>query len=80
MPIYDYECNDCGEISELLLLNSEEGTLKCTQCGGTDMRRVFSSSYSIRIGVPATRTTCCGRDEQCETPACSTGRSCRKDG
>jgi len=81
MPIYEYRCNQCGEISEILVSMGSEGEmLICEHCGSTDLTKILSvSSYTLPEGTRVPGTTCCGREERCDAPPCSTGASCRND-
>ncbi|MFC1924522.1 zinc ribbon domain-containing protein [Chloroflexota bacterium] len=76
MPIYEFKCRDCSEVSEILCLSSEGHTFVCPECGSSNMERLISSSYLVKASPRASGKTCCGREERCETPACSTGESC----
>lgn len=78
MPIFDYRCKECGEISEILL-RSEDAEVRCPSCGSGDMERLVSASRTIKMGASSTDTTCCGKTERCEQPPCSTGGGCRRD-
>ena len=78
MPIYDYECQECGQVSEVFLRGPDSDDIKCPHCGSENLKRLISASYMIRTGVPAPDNTCCGRTERCETPPCSTGDVCRR--
>ena len=43
MPIYEYRCNDCGKISEFLLIKTAETfTPRCKRCQSKRMTRVLS--------------------------------------
>jgi len=42
MPIYEYQCNDCHERSEMIQSFSEAPLTHCTKCGGT-LRKLISS-------------------------------------
>jgi putative FmdB family regulatory protein len=43
MPIYEFRCQDCGRISDFLILNLQEPfTPVCQRCGGAAMERVLS--------------------------------------
>jgi putative FmdB family regulatory protein len=43
MPIYEYRCNDCGKISEFLLIKTDEMFIpQCKECGSKKMTRVLS--------------------------------------
>ena len=42
MPIYEYECKDCGKESEMLVRSSEEGVV-CPSCGSSSLKKMFST-------------------------------------
>ena len=47
MPIYEYECENCGRRFELRQRVGEDGTnLSCPDCSAIGPRRVFSSFFS----------------------------------
>ena len=49
MPIYEYRCNDCGKISEFLLIKTDEAfMLQCKRCKSKKMSRVLSRVRVIR--------------------------------
>jgi len=54
MPIHEYKCADCGEISEFIVgigRNSDE--LVCRGCGGVRLECLISSSaHSIKFQLP----------------------------
>ncbi|HUU63567.1 MAG TPA: zinc ribbon domain-containing protein [Dehalococcoidia bacterium] len=77
MPIYDYSCRECGRVSEMLVRTSE-GEVRCPHCGGADMEQLVSASYRIKMNKAEPGTTCCGKEERCETPPCSSGEVCRR--
>jgi len=80
MPIYEYRCNHCGTISEFLVgVGSNEQTLRCKQCGSPQLEKMISAPHSLKRGGRTSGHTCCGREERCSTPPCSTGGSCRRD-
>ncbi|HJU27797.1 MAG TPA: zinc ribbon domain-containing protein [Candidatus Binataceae bacterium] len=44
MPIFEYECPDCGEMESRVLLGSERAEDRpCAHCGSSRIRRVMSS-------------------------------------
>jgi len=49
MPIYEYRCDDCGKISEFILIKTEETfTPQCKKCKSKKMSRVLSKVRVIR--------------------------------
>jgi len=80
MPIYEYRCNSCGAVSEFLVGVSSKGeTLNCKECGSSQLEKILSVSHSLMSEKRSPGHTCCGREERCSTPPCSTGGTCRRD-
>ena len=49
MPIYEYRCEDCGRISEFLLIKTDEIFVpQCKRCRSKKMSRVLSRVRAIR--------------------------------
>ena len=44
MPIYEYECRDCGNEHEIIQKMSEGALRKCPSCGALKLRRKISRS------------------------------------
>lgn len=42
MPLYEYECCDCGKEFEVLVLDSDE-TIKCVSCDSENIGKQFST-------------------------------------
>ncbi len=61
-----------------MLVRTSEGEIRCPYCGGADMVKLVSASYSIKMDKAEPGATCCGREERCETPPCSSGDVCRR--
>jgi len=79
MPIYDYRCQDCGKISEILSHEASDAkSIACPLCGSERMERLLSAPYLLQTETRAPGRTCCGKSERCETPPCSTGEQCRR--
>ena len=77
MPIYEYECADCGKISEILVRGELNNDIKCPKCRGSNLKKLITASYAIRMnGMSNTSSTCCGRDERCDSPPCGSGGGC----
>lgn len=77
MPIYDFRCHECGKVSEILLRDVAQAA-HCPSCGSINMERLLSASYIIKTDTAAPGATCCGREERCQTPSCSTGGACHR--
>ena len=79
MPVYEFKCKECGETSEFRVSGySDDQTLACSSCGSHELERLISAPSLVRSGVRAAGTTCCGREERCDSPPCSTGEGCRR--
>jgi len=79
MPVYDFRCNSCGEISEFRVPGySTSNTVVCSSCGSPSMERLISAPSILKSTQNAPGTTCCGREERCETSPCSMGEACRR--
>jgi len=49
MPIYEYRCENCGKISEFLLIKTDDhAAIQCKRCQGKKMSRVLSKVRVIR--------------------------------
>lgn len=79
MPVYEYLCLDCGERLESPGSTDDAGReLKCLKCGSARLKRLFSAPNIVRATPQRHDTTCCGREERCERPPCSSGESCHR--
>jgi len=77
MPIYEYTCRDCDATFEVLVQGGD--TVACPHCGSASLNKLLSAPVMLsgRTARP-TGHTCCGREERCDTPPCSTGSECRR--
>jgi len=58
MPIYEYECLDCGERFELLQRMGEgSANLTCPQCGESRVTKQFSTFASASSGSSASMSS-----------------------
>lgn len=76
MPIYDYKCVSCGNVSEFLLNTVDSSPAACPQCGGKGLDRLMSASYMIKMGAPSSCGTCCEPSTSCQTGGCGQGGPC----
>lgn len=49
VPTYDYQCRNCGHITEVIHSMLEDGPSACERCGG-ELRRVFHPTGIIFKG------------------------------
>ncbi|MBW2060747.1 MAG: zinc ribbon domain-containing protein [Deltaproteobacteria bacterium] len=79
MPIYEYRCKACGNVTEFLVSPDEEIAVFCSHCDSHDMEKIMSvASFLGDTTERIPGQTCCGREERCDSPPCSTGGSCRR--
>lgn len=76
MPIYDYRCTGCNRVIELLVRNPDQEPSACPECG-QGLRKMPSAGHTHRASSTPGHT-CCGREERCDKPPCSSGESCRR--
>jgi putative FmdB family regulatory protein len=74
MPIYEFRCEDCGHIFEILSVSGgDEGTPRCPQCGGEVLERVLSRvAYTIGGGSKGAQGGPHVQSRSCSDGSCST--------
>ena len=77
MPIYEYKCEKCEHVFEMLVGSSEnQSKIHCEKCGSSKLKKLISAPYvSVKEGSGTiTRcgkdNTCCGSSTPCDTPSC----------
>jgi putative FmdB family regulatory protein len=79
MPIYEYRCATCGGRVEVLV-RSHTATPSCPRCGSPLRDKLFSTPYVLSSqSHHQPGRTCCGQEERCDAPPCSSGGTCRRD-
>ncbi|MCF8095561.1 MAG: zinc ribbon domain-containing protein [Desulfobacteraceae bacterium] len=48
MPIYEYECSDCGRVHEILQKMSEKPLSKCPDCSGSLHKRISQCTFHLK--------------------------------
>ncbi|MBW1754399.1 MAG: zinc ribbon domain-containing protein [Deltaproteobacteria bacterium] len=48
MPIYEYECMQCGKIGEVLQKFSDKTLKKCSHCSGKLQKLISHSSFHLK--------------------------------
>ncbi len=80
MPIYEYRCSQCGEVSEIFHKKVQpDENVVCLHCGSKKLEKLVSAPARVIMGTSGGGTTCCGREERCETPPCSTDGLCKRN-
>lgn len=68
MPIYEYECNECGKQCELIQKISDEPLNACPECGGKMHKLISHTSFILKgTGWYATDYASPGRKKALET-------------
>ncbi|MDD3731386.1 MAG: zinc ribbon domain-containing protein [candidate division Zixibacteria bacterium] len=68
MPMYEYQCTDCGHKFDELVKNASE-VIPCPKCGSERTFKLISMFSAAGTSSPA------GRGGSCNTSNCST-KSC----
>jgi putative FmdB family regulatory protein len=77
VPIYEYHCANCGGRVEVLV-RSASATPVCPECGKELTDKLFSTPHILsHASQRQPGHTCCGREERCDAPPCSSGNPCR---
>ena len=51
MPIYEFQCKKCNEVSDFNLKMSAPNPAECPHCGGKDLQKLMSStSFTLKGG------------------------------
>ena len=72
MPIYEFECVDCGHNNEILMANGETELVVCGKCGGRNLKKLLSAHAAVSTirrfpENPVDR--CCGIEGPADTCA-----------
>ncbi|UCH07322.1 MAG: zinc ribbon domain-containing protein [Deltaproteobacteria bacterium] len=80
MPIYEYHCDDCGKVSEVMVgIGRQSDSLQCKHCGGTALSKLPTLASFVTSPSRPSGRTCCGKEERCDKPPCSTEGTCSRD-
>ena len=61
MPIYEYKCRSCGQVSDILVHGFDTGNPTCPSCGSYDLDRLLSVPSVLKESSRHSGSTCCGR-------------------
>jgi putative FmdB family regulatory protein len=48
MPIFEYQCQKCDEVSEVFIKNGEPAPTKCESCGGKLKRIISPAGFQFK--------------------------------
>jgi putative FmdB family regulatory protein len=74
MPLYDFECKDCGNVAEIKSTIAEKDSLDlhCEKCGSKKMEQVFQSIAVIgSCGHPESRAKRAEASRPCGGSGCA---------
>lgn len=72
MPMYAYECKDCGRKFEILVgVGEGEAEVRCDKCKSTNVERAFSA-FNISSGGRSSSSSICPTGT-CPTGTCDLG-------
>ena len=75
MPIYEYECKQCHQVSEFLVgVSQSKVKIECTYCGSSKMTKKISSGF-VSTGSKS-KQDFCAQKGPCSTPSCMYGGGC----
>ena len=70
MPIYEYNCGDCGDDCELLVFKNDEPT--CPKCGSKSLNKKMSAcGFSVGYKFKGTSTSSGSGCSGCSSSSCS---------
>ncbi|WP_458778468.1 FmdB family zinc ribbon protein [Desulforhopalus sp. 52FAK] len=50
MPIYEYKCNDCNEVFEILSTSAKDNKkVVCTKCGSENVTKLISAGSPVSL-------------------------------
>jgi len=82
MPLFDYQCKDCGKLSEVLISGTNSKP-ECSYCGSRNLEKLLSApstmSGAAKISMPGPGdTACCGSTPGAAAGCAGPGSCCGK--
>jgi len=71
MPIYEYQCMQCGEKNEFLVRSTDTEELRCRKCESADLYKLMSAPNISAAGFNSSGPAsggCCGAPGSCDSP------------
>lgn len=81
MPIYEFECVECGHTTEILMASTETDLVVCGGCGSRNLKKLLSAHAAVsstRSFPDSAADRCCGSEgppTTCAGPGSCCGRN-----
>ncbi|BDV42241.1 hypothetical protein GURASL_11640 [Geotalea uraniireducens] len=75
MPLYEYQCEKCGNRFELRQKFSDEPAKECPACGGPVTKLISQSGFALKGGGWYAEGYN-GNSKKSDAPACPSGGKC----
>lgn len=69
MPIFEYECSQCGHVTSFLEKVGAKGPHKCEQCGSNKTKKAFST-FAAQVAPSAAPVPSCANAGSCQSGSC----------
>ncbi len=81
MPIYEFECVECGHTTEILMASTETDLVVCGSCGSRNLKKLVSAhaAVSSTSGFPESAADRCCGSEGPPTTCAGPGSCCGRD-
>lgn len=66
MPIYRYQCDECGNLNELLV-SSQDTEICCEKCKSEKMTKLISKPFVARKTAMKCPSNCSGEGNGCNS-------------
>lgn len=66
MPVFEYKCQDCGHVMEVLQKGRKAGKLACEKCGSAGLQKLLSG-FAVGQGKSSSAPAC---DSCSSLPSC----------
>lgn len=80
MPLYEFECTSCGNISEKLMKISEPNPAHCEHCQGGPLKKLMSRTSFVLKGQGWYETDFKNKSTASETPKAKKKATCEAQG
>jgi len=71
MPIYEFKCQECGRVFDLLVFSGDEAEMRCPDCGSAEISKLISAA-SHTVGRGGGQSQGGVTTRTCDSGACGT--------